>query len=34
LANVILKKEELKTKNVDEAYENQEDFKKTASTAS
>ena len=34
LANIILKKEELKTKNVDEAYENQEDFKKTASTAS
>ncbi len=34
LANIILKKEELKTKNVEEAYENPEDFKKTASTAS
>ena len=32
LANIILKKEELKEK--PEAYENQEDFKKTASTAS
>tara|TARA_B100000686_G_C16584069_1_gene859728 strand:- start:23 stop:985 length:963 start_codon:yes stop_codon:yes gene_type:complete len=34
LANIILKKEKLKTTDVDEAYENQEDFKKTASTAS
>ena len=34
LANIILKKEELKAKNVDEAHENPEDFKKTASTAS
>ena len=34
LANVILKKEESKTTNVEEAHENQEDFKKTASTAS
>ena len=34
LANIILKKEQLKTTNVDEANENQEDFKKTASTAS
>ena len=34
LAKIILKKEELKTKNVDEAHENPEDFKKTASTAS
>ena len=34
LANIILKKEKLITKNVEEAYENQEDFKKTASTAS
>ena len=33
LANIILKKEKLKTTDVDEAYENQEDFKKTASTA-
>ena len=33
LANIVLKKEESKTKNVEEAYENQEDFKKTASTA-
>jgi len=32
LANIILKKEELKT--TEEAYENPEDFKKTASTAS
>ena len=32
LANIILKKEQ--SKNVDEAHENQEDFKKTASTAS
>ena len=35
LANIILKKEESKEKNnVEEAYENQQDFKKTASTAS
>jgi len=34
LANIILKKEELKTPNVEEAHENQEDFKKTASTTS
>jgi len=34
LANIILKKEESKTKNVNEAHENQEDFKKTASTTS
>ena len=34
LANIILKKEELKSKNVEEAYENPEDFKKTASTTS
>ena len=32
LANIILKKEQ--SKNVDEAHENQEEFKKTASTAS
>jgi len=32
LANIILKKQ--KTKNVEEAYEDQEDFKKTASTTS
>ena len=32
LANIILKK--IQSKNVDEAHENQEDFKKTASTAS
>ena len=32
LANIILKKEQ--SKNVDEEHENQEDFKKTASTAS
>ena len=32
LANIILKKEEPKT--TEEAYENPEDFKKTASTAS
>ena len=32
LAKIILKKEQ--AKNVDEAHENQEDFKKTASTAS
>jgi len=34
LANIVLKKEESKTKNVEEAYENQEGFKKTASTTS
>ena len=34
LAKIVLKKEELNKKNVEEAYENQEDFKKTASTAS
>ena len=34
LANIILKKEDLKIKSVEEAYENPEDFKKTASTTS
>ena len=34
LANIILKKEKLKIKNVEEAHENQEDFKKNASTTS
>ena len=34
IANIILKKGQTKIKNVDEAYENQEDFKKTASTTS
>ena len=34
LANIILKKEELTTTIVEEAYENPEDFKKTASTSS
>ena len=34
LANIILKKEELEAQNVEEAHENPEDFKKTASTAS
>ena len=34
LANIILKKEKLKPESVEEAHENQEDFKKTASTAS
>ena len=34
LSNIILKKDESKTQNLEEAYENQEDFKKTASTAS
>ena len=34
LANIILKKEQSKIKNVEEAYENQKDFKKTTSTAS
>ena len=34
LANIILKKEDSKIKNADEAYENPEDFKKTASTTS
>ena len=34
IANIILKKERSNTKNVGEAHENQEDFKKTASTTS
>ena len=34
LANIILKKEKFKSTNVEEAHENPEDFKKTASTAS
>ena len=34
LANIILKKEEIEIKSVEEAHENPEDFKKTASTAS
>ena len=34
LANIILKKDKSKAENVEEAHENQEDFKKTASTAS
>ena len=34
LANIILKKEELKPQNVEEAHENPEDFKKTVSTVS
>ena len=34
LAKIILKKEESKIENVEEAYENPEDFKKTASTTS
>ena len=34
LANIILKKEQSKITNVNEAHENQEDFKKTASTTS
>ena len=34
LANIILKKEVQKINNVEEAHENPEDFKKTASTAS
>ena len=34
LASIILKKEEFKIKSAEEAYENQKDFKKTASTAS
>ena len=34
LSNIILKKDESKTQNLEEAYENQEDFKKTASTTS
>jgi len=34
LANIILKKEKVIDKNVDEAYENSEDFEKTASSAS
>ena len=34
LAKIILKKQNLKSENVEEAYENPEDFKKTASTTS
>ena len=34
LTNILLKKEEFKSINVEEAYENPEDFKKTASTTS
>jgi len=34
LANILLKKEEFKSTNVEEAYEDPEDFKKTASTPS
>ena len=34
LANIILKKEELKTINVEEGHEDQKDFKKTASSTS
>ena len=34
LANIILKKEEFKSTNLEEAHENPEDFKKTASTTS
>ena len=34
LANIILKKEQSKIENVEEAYENQKDFKKTTSTVS
>jgi len=34
LANIILKKEELKSQNVEEVHESPEDFKKTASTPS
>tara|TARA_B100000686_G_scaffold338542_1_gene411215 strand:+ start:706 stop:1677 length:972 start_codon:yes stop_codon:yes gene_type:complete len=34
LSNIILKKEEFKSTNVEEAHENPEDFKKTASTTS
>jgi len=34
LTNIILKKEESKKQNLEEAYENQKDFKKTASTTS
>ena len=34
LANIILKKEEVNKTNLEEVYENQEDFKKTASTSS
>ena len=34
LANIILKKEEFKSANVEEVHENPEDFKKTASTTS
>ena len=34
LAKIILKKEKSEPENVEEAHENPEDFKKTASTAS
>jgi len=34
LANIILKKEKTKTNNVEEVHENQQDFKKTASSTS
>ena len=34
LANIILKRKKLKIQNVEEAHENPEDFKKTASTTS
>ena len=34
LAKIILKKEEIKVNSDEEAYENPEDFKKTASTSS
>ena len=34
LANIILKKEEVNKTNLEEAYENPDDFKKTASTSS
>ncbi len=34
LGNIILKRNELKTQNVEDGHENPEDFKKTASTAS
>ena len=34
LANIILKKEEFRSTNVEEAHENPEDSKKTASTSS
>ena len=34
LANIILKKEKLNLENKEEVYENQRDFRKTASTSS